>query len=102
MLRILAWCLFLFSLLVAFVSFAAFTPAIELVVLIAPLAAAMAWLGARLPAALTGIGCLLALWATPLPIFGPGPHWPFTLSVLAGLAVLAVALLRPRRRRHQK
>lgn len=97
MLRGLAWCLFVFSLLVAFASFAAFTPAIELVVLVAPLAATMAWFGARLPAGLAGIGCLLALWATPLPIFRPGPHWPFTWSVLAGLALLALALLRPRR-----
>ena len=97
MLRIFAWCLFALSLLVAGVSFAPFTPAISLVVPMAAIAALLAWRGVRLPATLTGVGCLLALWATPLPIFRPGPHWPFTWSVLAGLALLALALLRPRR-----
>ena len=62
-------------------------------------AALLAWRGIRLPAALTGVGCLLALWASPLPIFHPGPHWPFTLCALAGLLLLAITLLRPAKAR---
>lgn len=96
MLRVFAWCLFALSLLVAGASFAPFTPAISLVVPMAAIAALLAWRGVRLPAALTGVGCLLALWASPLPVFRPGPHWPFTLCALAGLLLLAIALLRPR------
>ena len=96
MLGVFAWCLFALSLLVAGVSFAPFTPAISLVVPMAAIAALLAWRGVRLPAALTGVGCLLALWTSPLPVFRPGPHWPFTLCALAGLLLLAIALLRPR------
>jgi len=97
MLRVFAWCLFALSMLVAGAAFAPFTPAISLVVPMAAIAALLAWRGMRLPAALTGVGCLLALWASPLPVFRPGPHWPFTLCALAGLLLLAIALLRPQR-----
>lgn len=97
MLRVFAWCLFALSLLVAGAAFAPFTPAISLVVPMAAIAALLAWRGMRLPAALTGVGCLLALWASPLPMFRPGPHLPFTLCALGGLVLLAIALLRPQR-----
>lgn len=97
MLRVFAWCLFVLSLLAALVAFAPFTPAIMLVVILLPLAAISAWRGARLPALLTGLGCIAAAWLSPLNLLQPGHLWPFALCVLGGFVLLAIALLRPQR-----
>lgn len=97
MLRVFAWCLFALSLLVALAAFAPFTPAVTLVVPVLPLAALLAWCGARLPALLTGLGCVAAVGLSPLPLFSQASVRPFLLLVAAGLGLLLLALLRPRR-----
>lgn len=97
MLHPAAWCLFALSLLVALAAFAAFTPALMLVVLVLPLAALLAWRGARLPALLTGSGCVAALVLSPLPLFSQQHLRPFLLLAAAGAVLLVLALLhRPR------
>lgn len=101
MLRTAAWCLFGLSLLAALAAFAPFTPAVGLVVPLLPLSALLAWHGARLPALLTGLGCVAAVGLSPLPLFSLPHVRPFLLLVLAGLALLAIALLRPRQHTRQ-